>query len=38
MPDILDLRIVLVNRLLKTKQEYKHLKKQEILDIFIKTN
>ena len=27
-----------VERLLKTKKEYKHLKKQEIQDIFIKTN
>ena len=34
----LDLHIVLVDRLLKTTKEYKNLKKQEIQDIFIKTN
>ena len=33
-----DLRIVLVDHLLKTKKEYKKAKKQEIEDIFIKTN
>ena len=30
--------IVLVDHLQKTKKEYKNLKKQEIHDIFIKTN
>ena len=30
--------IVLVYHLQKTKKEYKNLKKQEIHDIFIKTN
>ena len=30
--------MVLVNLLQKTKKEYKNLKKQEIHDIFIKTN
>ena len=30
--------IVLVNYLIKTKKEYKNLKKQEIHDIFIKKN
>ena len=34
----LDLHIVLVDHLQKTKKEYKNLKKQEIQDIFIKTN
>ena len=29
---------MLVDHLLKTKNEYKNLKKQEIQDIFIKTN
>ena len=42
MPEIhlrqLDLCIVLVNCFLKTKRECKNLKKQEIQDIFIKTN
>ena len=33
-----DLRIVPVDLLLKIKKEYKNLKKQEIHDIFIKTN
>ena len=36
--DLLDLLIVLVDRLQKTKKESKNLKKQEIHDIFIKTN
>ena len=30
--------IVLVDHLLKAKKEYKNLKKQEIQDMFIKTN
>ena len=34
----LDLHIVLLLHLLKIKKEYKSLKKQEIQDIFIKTN
>ena len=34
----LDLDIVLVDQLIKTKKEYKCLNKQEIHDIFIKTN
>ena len=34
----LDLHIVLVGCLQKTKKEYKNLKKQEIHDIFIKVN
>ena len=34
----LDLFIVLVDYLEKTKKEYKRLKKQEIQNIFIKTN
>ena len=39
MPEIhLDLHIVLVDHLQKTKKEYKNLEKQEIHDIFIKTN
>ena len=42
MPEIhlrnLNLLIVLVDHLQKTKNEYKNLKKQEIHDIFIKTN
>ena len=39
MPEIhLDLHIVLVDHLQKTKNEYKNLEKQEIHDIFIKTN
>ena len=38
MPDNLDLHIVVVDRLQKTKKEYKYLKKQKIRDIFIKTN
>ena len=38
MPDNLDLRIVVMDRLQKTKKEYKYLKKQKIRDIFIKTN
>ena len=33
-----DLHIVLVVHSLKIKKEYKNLKKQEIQDIFIKTN
>ena len=32
----MDLRIVLVDHLLKTKKEYKNLKKQEIQEIFTK--
>ena len=32
------LHIALVDHLQKTKKEYKNLKKQEIHDIFIKTN
>ena len=36
--DNLDLHIVLVDYLQKTKKESKILKKQEIHDIFIKTN
>ena len=31
-------RLVLVDHLQKTKNKYKNLKKQEIQDIFIKTN
>ena len=38
LKDCLELRIVLVDHLRKTKKESKHLKKQEIHDIFIKTN
>ena len=39
MPEIhLDLHIVPVDHLQKTKKEYKNLEKQEIHDIFIKTN
>ena len=39
MPEIhLDLHIVLVDHLQKTKKEYKNLEKQEIHDICIKTN
>ena len=42
MPEILlrftYLHIALVDHLLKTKKEYKNLKKQKIEDIFIKTN
>ena len=39
MPEMhLNLHIVLVDHLQKTKKEYKNLKKQEIHDIFIKTN
>ena len=39
MPEIhLDLHIVLVDHLQKTKNEYKNLEKQEIHDIFIKIN
>ena len=40
MPEIysLDLRIVLVDHLQKTKEESKNLKKQEIHGIFLKTN
>ena len=34
----LDLRLVLVGRLLKTKKEYTNLKKQEIQDIFLRRN
>ena len=34
----LDLPIVLVDHLLKTKSEYKNLRKQEIQGIFIETN
>ena len=34
----LDLLIVLVDRLQKTKEEYKNLMKQEIHDTFNKTN
>ena len=34
----LDLHIVLVEHLLKTKKGYKNIKKQEIQDTFIKTN
>ena len=33
-----NLPIVFANYLLKPKKEYKNLKKQEIQDIFIKTN
>ena len=32
------LHIVLVNNLLKTKKEYRKLKKQKIREIFIETN
>ena len=35
---LLDLHIVLVDHIQKTKKEYKNLLKQEIQDIFIKTN
>ena len=35
---ILELHIVLLNHLPKTKKEYKNLKKREIHDIFIKRN
>ena len=35
---ILDLHIVLADHLQKTKKEYRNLKKQDIHDIFIKTN
>ena len=35
-PVNMDLRIVLVDHLLKTKGEYKNLKKEQIQDIFIK--
>ena len=35
---VLDLHIVFVDHLQKTKKEYKCLKKQEIRDILIKTN
>ena len=38
MPLSLDLPTVLVEHLLKTKKEYEKLKKQEIHNIFIKTN
>ena len=39
MPEMhLDLHIVLVDQLQKTKKEYKNLKKQEIHDIFFKKN
>ena len=38
MPLILGLPTVLVEHLLKTRKEYEHLKKQEIHNIFIKTN
>ena len=38
IPDSLDFPIVLVDHLLKTKEEYKNLKKQEIQDTFIKGN
>ena len=34
----LDLSTVFVDHLLKTKKEYKKVKKQETQDIFIKTN
>ena len=34
----LDLNIVFVDRLQKRKKEYENLKKQEIQEIFIKTN
>ena len=34
----LDLHIVLVDHLLKTKKEYKNIRKQEIQEVFIKTN
>ena len=34
----MDLRIVLVDHLLKTKKELKNLKKQETQDIFTKMN
>ena len=34
----LDLLIMLVDHLLKTKKEFKHLKKQEIEDIYTKIN
>ena len=34
----LDLHLVLVDHLQKTKKESKNLKKQEIQDLFIKTN
>ena len=36
--DSLDLRIVLMDKLLKTKEEYNNSKKQELQDTFIKTN
>ena len=36
--DSLELRIALVNHSLKTKKEYKNLKKQEMSYIFIKMN
>ena len=36
--DNLDLNIALVDHLQKTKKEYKNLNKQEIHNIFIKTN
>ena len=36
--DNLDSHIVLMDHLQKAKKEYKHLKKQEINNIFIKTN
>ena len=35
---IVGLHIVLVDHLQKTKKEYENIKKQEIHDIFIKTN
>ena len=31
-------KVVLVDHLQKTKEEYKNLKKQELHDIFLKTN
>ena len=33
-----DLHIILMDHLQKTKKEYKNLKKQEIHDMYIKTN
>ena len=36
--DSLDLRIVFMDKLLKTKEEYNNSKKQELQDTFIKTN
>ena len=38
LKDHLILHIVLADNLQKTKKEYKNLKKQEIHEIFLKTN